>query len=181
MAPQIGCHLSVQQPYVAWRCAGADGVAGDRWWGPIHKQPFARLWWGAELFRDGADYSPVERAFRRQDLINSYLHRPLVRCRSFALGILEVLSDEHGEALPARTVNDLARVLNLCTVGAPPELHVGFQSDDLDALATWAVGDAPVPADWNDLPLGPEAYDTTDAPRAGGQQLAQHGLNLAGS
>ena len=36
--------------YVEWRWAGQDGqVADDRWWGPVHKQAFARLWWGASL------------------------------------------------------------------------------------------------------------------------------------
>ena len=36
--------------YVNWRWADEDDlVAEDRWWGQVHKQAFARLWWGAEL------------------------------------------------------------------------------------------------------------------------------------
>ena len=172
--------LRVGADYVSWRWAGGDGVTDDRWWGAINKQAFARLWWGAELFRDGSDYGPVERAFRRQDLINSYLHRPLVRCRSFALGIVDVLTDDEGGALSAKSVNDLARVLNLCTAGRPPELYVNFQADDEDAVARWTASDAPVPVDWNRLPGGPMALDTTHESREGGRSLAGHGKVLAG-
>lgn len=172
--------VAVASDYVDWRWGGDKGINRDRWYGPIHKQAIARLWWGAELFRDGADYTPVERAFTRQDLINSYLHRPLVRCRSFALGIVGVLTNETGGALPARQVNDLARVLNLCTVGRPPELQVGLQTDDLAAAAIWASTDAPVPTSWESLPLGPRAFDTTEASIHGGRELALHGMDLAG-
>lgn len=171
--------------YVKWRWAGVsdgvNGVADERWWGAVNKQAFARLWWGAELFRDGADYEPVVRAFRRQDLINSYLHRPLVRCRSFALGIVDVLTDESGEALPSRTVNDLARVLNLCTAGRPPEIDTSFQTDDMEALRSWARYDPPIRIDWTWLPMGPTAEDTTHESKNGGRRLARHGLDLAGT
>jgi hypothetical protein len=166
--------------YVEWRWRGDKGISNDRWFGPVHKQALARLWWGAEIFRDGADYSPVSRAFKRQDLINSYLHRPLVRCRSFALGIVDVLTDKDGEALPASQVNDLARVLNLCTAGSPPEPHVQYQQDDHEAVREWARSDAEVPESWDPLPLGPMAYDTTESSLTGGRALADHGMYLAG-
>src|ERR1700743_3445755 len=49
--------------YVNWRWANEDDlVAEDRWWGQVHKQAFARLWWGAEIFRNGSDYRSVEHA-----------------------------------------------------------------------------------------------------------------------
>src|SRR3712207_5044930 len=41
--------------YVEYRWTGDGGVNRDRWFGPVHKQALARLWWGAELFRDGDD------------------------------------------------------------------------------------------------------------------------------
>ena len=61
--------------YVEFRWTGKEGVNDARWLGPIHKQALARLWWGAELFRNGPDYAPVQALFARQDLPNSYLHR----------------------------------------------------------------------------------------------------------
>jgi hypothetical protein len=165
--------------YVKWRWTGDDGVAEDRWYGAIHKQALARLWWGAELFRNGADYATVERAFIRQDLPNSYLHRPLVRCRSFALGILDVLTSQEGEALSAGQVNALARVLNLCTAGSPPEARVDFQVDDAQAAIDFASEDAPLPSSWDITPSGPSASDTTEESIQKGKVMAEHGLALA--
>ena len=38
-----------------WRWSGKNGTADNRFRGPMHKQAFARPWWGAELFRKGPD------------------------------------------------------------------------------------------------------------------------------
>lgn len=146
--------------YLEWRWADSKGiVAEDRWWGPVHKQAFARLWWGAEVFRDGPDYRPVERAFLFQDLPNSYLHRPLVRCRSLALAIVDRATSAGTPS--SDQVNDLARVLNLATVGSPPEVETDYQADDLAAYCAWVSVEAPTCDDWSLLPAGPAATDTT--------------------
>ncbi|MFC9693304.1 DUF6339 family protein [Kribbella sp. NPDC056951] len=172
--------LVVCSDYSEWRWTGKGGVAADRWYGPIHKQSLARLWWGAEIFRDGADYSPVERAFIRQDLPNSYLHRPIVRCRSLALGIVEVIAPTDGTiVLSSDQVNDLARVINLCTSGRPPEAEVGYQVDDHIAALGWADEDPAAPNDWTHLPLGPRAVDTTERSVVAGRGIAARSLRYA--
>ena len=51
--------------------AGKGCHPDERWNGGINKQTFARLWWGAELFRNGDDYGPVKHFFERQDFPNS--------------------------------------------------------------------------------------------------------------
>lgn len=165
--------------YVEWRWSDRDGViANDRWWGPVHKQAFARLWWGAEIFRDGGDYRHVERAFVFQDLPNSYLHRPVVRCRSLALAIVDRFGESGSPT--ARQVNDLARVLNLATVGSPPEVETGYQNDDLDAYNAWVLADFGSPASWEQLPPGPPAADTTEHSKAGGERVVDRGWQFAG-
>lgn len=167
---------------VQWRWADAQGeVALDRLVGPIHKQAFARLWWGAELFRDGADYRTVERAFVLQDIPNSYLHRPLVRCRSLALGLLEVLvsATTEGSSGTASDVNELARVLNLVTAGCPPEVETGFQQDDRSGYLRWVGRDVPRPVTWQLLPAGPDIEDTTRESIAAGAEIARRGRELA--
>ncbi|WP_433802562.1 DUF6339 family protein [Actinomycetospora sp. CA-084318] len=171
-----------QLEVVQWRWADANGeVATDRLVGPIHKQAFARLWWGAELFRNGADYSTVERAFVLQDLPNSYLHRPLVRCRSLALGLLDVLVPEatEGTAGTAADVNELARVLNLVTAGSPPEIETGFQQDDRTGYLRWVGTPAARPSSWQALPIGPEVEDTTGRSVAAGIEIARRARDLA--
>ena len=154
----------IQSEYVRWRWEGEKGVTEDRWTGAVNKQAFARLWWGGELFRNGSDYSPVVRAFVRQDLPNSYLHRPFVRCRSLALALLDVAAPEGREmSVSADDVNDLARAVNLATAGAPPEAEVGYVADDVLGYLRW-VRDTPIrPFDWDPRPLGPACSDTTEA------------------
>ncbi|EUA52267.1 hypothetical protein I553_2453 [Mycobacterium xenopi 4042] len=146
--------------------------------GPIHKQAFARLWWGAEIFRNGGDYQPVELAFIFQDLPNSYLHRPIVRCRSLALAIIDRLNET--PALDADHVNGLARVLNLATVGSPPEVETDYQSDDLTAYERWASDRPRVPTSWDALPRGPESIDTTTDSLQRASTIVNRGWVFAG-
>lgn len=167
--------------YVTWRWADTDDVVNDdRWNGPVHKQALMRLWWGAELFRDGPDYSPVERAFIRQDLPNSYLHRPIVRCRSLALAIVDVLAPASGETpRTSDEVNDLARVLNLAVAGCPPELETEFQQDDHSAYDIWLRQPPAKPETWEHRPTGPDASDTTATSLTGGRSIAERGWAYA--
>lgn len=161
--------------FVTWRWRDAKGtVTEDRWNGPVHKQALMRLWWGAELFRDGGDYGPAERAFLKQDFPNSYLHRPLVRCRSLAVALVDVVAPGDGDTVrsPAE-INELARVLNLVMAGCPPEPATDFQQDDHMAYAAW-VDEVPViPTDWDKTPQGPAGLDTTEASRSGGRDIAE--------
>lgn len=167
---------------VHWRWTDANGeIAASRLVGPIHKQAFARLWWGGELFRNGGDYSSVERAFLFQDLPNSYLHRPLVRCRSLALGLLDVLvpSTVGGGSATAFDVNEVARVLNLVTGGSPPEIATGFQQDDRLGYLRWVNQPVTRPGTWQQMPPGPDAMDTTSDSVAAGAEIARRGQRLA--
>jgi len=171
--------LALRYPwYLEWRWSDSDGVvAEDRWWGQINKQAFARLWWGAEIFRDGRDYGPVEKAFVFQDLPNSLLHRPIVRCRSLALAIVDRL--DQTPSASANHVNRLAKVLNLATVGSPPEVETNYQADDFVAFERWAESSPRLPKGWDEAPFGPESVDTSAASLAGGSTVVGRGWSYA--
>ena len=79
----------------------------------------------------------------------------------------------------SQQVNSLARVLNLATVGSPPEVETGYQNDDLDAFNAWVTLDFEPPKVWDDLPAGPPAADTTADSKAGGARVVQRGWNYA--
>lgn len=166
-------------PYVRWRWQDMGGVvAEDRWRGPVHKQALARLWWGAEIFRDGDDYRPVQQAFRNQDLPNSLLHRPIVRCRPLALGLVQsLLSDD--EPPTSRRINDLARAVNLATAGSPPEAETGFYRDDLGGYRRWVADGAPPVEDWDAGVPGPSVPALPERSRAAGLAIADRGRQYA--
>jgi hypothetical protein len=165
--------------YVRWRWGQDGDVAENRWYGPVNKQALARLWWGGEIFRNGGDYAPVEVAFRNQDLVNSLLHRPVVRCRSLALGMVHALQDKDIAGLSSGKINDLARVMNLSTAGSPPEAQVGFQYDDTQAALRWARTDLEAPADWSEPLAGPAGTDVTDDSMKLAIGVATHAIELA--
>ena len=99
--------------YTLWRWQGQDGViAQDRWFGDIHKQSLARLWWGAELFRDGPIYSQY--LFRHQDIPNSIIHRTFVRNRPLAVSVESVLRAKYATDAPDKTqLRDWFAAINL--------------------------------------------------------------------
>lgn len=118
---------------------------------------------GPEFADDGPDFAPVIRAFIRQDLPNSYLHRPFVRCRSLAQALLDVAAPACREtSVSADRVNDFARAVNLATAGAPPEAEVGHIADDVVAYLARVHEPALGPFDRETLPTGPACRDTSD-------------------
>ncbi|WP_343983760.1 DUF6339 family protein, partial [Streptosporangium amethystogenes] len=83
--------MGLAPDYVFWRHIGRAKKSDDpqtvnshRFCGPFHTQAFARLWWAAELFRDGDDYSPVELASRNQDVFNTVLRMEIIHHRPTA-------------------------------------------------------------------------------------------------
>lgn len=89
--------------YVRWRFPGRRGNDRDEAVGPPTKRflgsdrdnGLARLWWSAELFRDGPDYSPVERAFAMQDIPNTWLSLNAVHHRAAAQAALAKIGRAH--------------------------------------------------------------------------------------
>lgn len=155
----------VAPDYVVWRHKGADTAADQgtattsRFSGPHYTQAFARLWWAAELFRDGSDYRPVEVACRVQDVLNTTMrldvidHRPTAQA---TLRIVERLLDT-GVARPGDHVNALSSAVNAAGSTLVYDVLAPDTDMDTDALHDWiaeAEDSAPVP--WERLPEGPD-------------------------
>ncbi|MGW3075354.1 DUF6339 family protein [Kitasatospora sp. NPDC001132] len=108
--------LGVAPDYVVWRhlAEPKDGavarVAADRFRGPYHKQAFSRLWWAAELFRDGPDYEPVVTACGNQDILNTALRMSVINHRPTAQAIARLVAK--GTVTGGREVNALAGAIN---------------------------------------------------------------------
>ncbi|WP_034088400.1 DUF6339 family protein [Streptacidiphilus albus] len=159
--------LVVAPDYVMWRHRssgkhreGAPGaVSAARFIGSNDTQAFARLWWAAELFRDGTDYRPAELACANQDLLNTALRLAIIDHRPTALALVRVLQDlaDGGATRMGDRANALCSAINaaggtlMYDVLAPDDLP------DNKALLSWiddADGAPPVP--WDRLPDGPD-------------------------
>jgi hypothetical protein len=154
--------IAARPDYVVWRWAGYEAgeeePAGiDRFAGPDYKHAFARLWWMAEVFRDGDNYSPAAKALLNQDIVNNLFRMDIAHHRPTVLAAVGVLFPQEGEALGGREANALAKAAN----AAATTLQIDALADDpgLDESATtaWleAARDVDPLAYFDELPSGP--------------------------
>ncbi|MEE4424496.1 DUF6339 family protein [Streptomyces bugieae] len=158
--------LLVVPDYVVWRWGRAVSgtpetpapVQAVRFVGRSDSQAVARLWWAAELFRDGEDYRPAEIACGNQDMLNTALRLDAVDHRPTALAIVRVLESLESEGLTrlGDRMNALCSAVNsagstlMYEVLAPDELPDAVALHGWIREAEWAS-----PAPWDRLPDGP--------------------------
>ncbi|MFE1894996.1 DUF6339 family protein [Streptomyces yangpuensis] len=159
--------LAVAPDYVLWRHLvvsesgnnAARRVSTPRFSGPHYTQAFARLWWAAEMFRDGHDYRPVEIACGNQDMINTALRLDAIDHKPTALAMVRVLkglSDARAPRLGDR-VNALCTAVNAAGSTLMYDVIAPHDSPDHDALTRWIDESEAAPAvPWDRLPDGPE-------------------------
>lgn len=153
--------LAVAPDYVAWRHpptapqGKVPRINPARFKGAPDRQCFSRLWWAAEMFRNGADYAPVVTACSNQDLVHNALRMDLVDHRPTALALTRIL--ERGVAGTGREINGLMAAIN--TAGATL-VYDALAEDavrDPRALRRWiAEAESAPPVPRHDLPVGPD-------------------------
>lgn len=159
--------LAVAPDHVLWRhLAGGEGKDGSvakvsppRFAGPHHTQAFARLWWAAEMFRDGHDYRPVEIACGNQDMINTALRLDVIDHKPTALAMVRVLKGlaDSGATRLGDRVNALCTAVNTAAGTLMYDVIAPQDPVDHDALAAWiADADAAPAVPWDRLPDGPD-------------------------
>lgn len=159
--------MVVAPDYVLWRHLPAGGdeagrpsvVQATRFVGGNSVQAFARLWWAAEMCRDGADYRPVEAACGNQDFLNTALRLGIMDHRPTALAVIRVMENLAASGAPrlGDQLNALCKAVGIAgstlmyeTIG-PDELP-----DDAELLAWIDDADSAPPVPWDRLPDGPD-------------------------
>lgn len=150
--------MAVAPDYVVWRHRGAESVPESRFCGPHYVQAFARLWWAAELFRNGHDYQPVEVACAVQDVLNTTMRLDVIDHRPTALAIIRLLSRLIDNETPR--LGDHVNALSSAVNAAGSTLVYDTLTEDvhLDAVALqeWiADADESAAVPWERLPDGP--------------------------
>lgn len=145
--------------YVRWRFPGKEGATEvGRYLGREDKNAVGRLWWGAELMRNGEDYAPVGVGFSMQDVPNTWMRLNAFHNRALVQASLRFLGDfNKGQAatsdqvnLVAKAVNTAARTVLLDAIAPDPEF-------DRYTLEAWLDGgDGLDETDvFNGVPVGP--------------------------
>ncbi|MFC9998105.1 DUF6339 family protein [Nocardia sp. NPDC127526] len=156
--------LVVAPDYVVWRHkprgSGEKTEAPEsRFNGLQYTQAFSRLWWAAELFRNGRDYSPVGTVFRYQEFPNTVLRFSVIDHRPTALAIVRMVDD----MIAARTaaigdvITPLATAINAAASTLVFDVIAPDAVVDHYALHEWIseVDEMP-PVPWETLPFGPD-------------------------
>jgi hypothetical protein len=129
--------------YVRWRWTTIreDKVVPprlERFVGPDYKQALARLWWMAELFRDGSDYGPAERALRNQDITNNLFRMDVAHHRPTVQGAVAVLgANSDDEEASGRVANALAKAVNTTATTLLLDVVAPDAPLDDDARSRW--------------------------------------------
>ncbi|MFJ4617857.1 DUF6339 family protein [Streptomyces sp. NPDC088812] len=161
--------LGVAPDYVVWRHLSAPSaktpeprVDPARFKGAPDRQCFSRLWWAAELFRNGGDYAPVVVACSNQDLIHTVMRSDLVDHRPTAQALVRVL--QSGIATTGREINGLMAAINTAGATLVYDTLAADETRDPEDLRRWieeAETAPPVPR--HDLPTGPEEEPVPEA------------------
>ncbi|MFJ9346850.1 DUF6339 family protein [Streptomyces sp. NPDC101237] len=154
--------LAVAPDYVAWRHLSVPASGGGeprinraRFKGALDRQCFSRLWWAAEMFRDGKDYSPVVAACGNQDLIHSALRRDLIDHRPTAQALIRVLG--RGVAGTGREIEGLMTAINAAGATLVYDALAPDEPRDPEALRQWvAAAESAPPVPRHFLPDGPD-------------------------
>ncbi|MFC7218857.1 DUF6339 family protein [Streptomyces polyrhachis] len=153
--------LVVAPDYVVWRWGGGgtkEAPAG-RFTGLHYTQAFSRLWWAAELFRNGPDYQPVEVACRVQDVLNTTMRLDVIDHRPTAQAILRIVARLLHEQVskPGDHVNALSSAVNAAGSTLFYDLLAPDEPCDQEELLAWIAETGNAPAvPWDRLPDGPE-------------------------
>lgn len=150
--------LAVAPDYVAWRHQGkgAEGrIPAERFRGAADRQCFSRLWWAAELFRNGSDYEPVEAACGNQDLIHSVLRKGLIDHRPTAQALVRLL--KNGLVTKGREVDGLSVAINAAGATLIYDVLAPDEPRDPAPLRDWiAEAQSAPPVERHELPKGPD-------------------------
>ncbi|MFJ5076091.1 DUF6339 family protein [Streptomyces sp. NPDC088553] len=149
--------LAVAPDYVAWRHLppSKSKINPERFKGALDRQCFSRLWWAAEMFRNGNDYSPVEAACANQDLIHSALRRDLIDHRPTAQALVRVLG--RGIATTGREIEGLMTAINAAGATLVYDALAPDEPRDPEVLRRWvAEAEAAPSVPRRSLPDGPD-------------------------
>lgn len=140
--------------YVRWRW----GYTASRYTAGDVNHALSRLWWAAELFREGPDYSPVTRAFSPPDIPNTIMRLRAAHSRPFCVGLLQFVARRRSDNTPliGRQVNRLSTAINSQLFVAALDSVAPDAGCDQTAAQEWRGDSVTVKQLCDEMPVGPD-------------------------
>lgn len=171
--------VSLLEGYVRWRWAKNDGnVVAERFsTSDMNRQAIARLWWGAELTRNGSDYSATPILFHTQDLQNVWSVARFFRNRPVAIAALRFLQTfNDGEFASGAQIKTLGKGFNSILTTTVLDAVAASTPVDVFAVADWQMDEESCDeTKWDsDLPEGPPENKCDESDIQSVQELLDH-------
>jgi alkanesulfonate monooxygenase SsuD/methylene tetrahydromethanopterin reductase-like flavin-dependent oxidoreductase (luciferase family) len=152
--------------YVRWRWAQEkteEAVPAVRFCGLEQKNSFARLWWTAELTRNGCDYRHTEMAFKVSDFSDRWQGYNLMHHRAAALGTVEFLSNFGSSGVTTTQNKAISKAFNMVLRTMCLDALVGSPPTDAEAVREWIAEKIDETTMMDELPKGPDEAPVSDA------------------
>lgn len=153
--PGIWLFLAARYPeYIRWRWQDKQGrISEERIVGATNRQAFARLWWGAEVSRNGRDYGPTELLFASQEMVNWVLDTQAFQNRPAAIAFIEHL----GKDAPDLRIRSAAKALRHALTTVALDALAPDEGPNMIAIEAWTKELPDVTLMFGDhVPVGPE-------------------------
>ena len=124
--------------YVTWRWRDPRALSNRMFGKDVKKQAFKRLWWTAELFRNGSSYATAERAFSQSDIANTLTGIDAMHSRPVALGTLEFVEKND---VGSREINSFTKQLDSSAVTVALDRAFMSQDEAGEVDEAWLVAE----------------------------------------
>jgi hypothetical protein len=153
-------NVAVFPDFVRWRWLDPDDqddiVPVDRFLGEDTKNHLGRLWWGAELTRNGTDYARTVRAFGFSQFQRSWQALDVMHHRPASLAIVDFMEQFDGKGTTDAQAERLAKALNAALRTLSLDALVSNPEPDAEALREWMAERIDETKMMDALPRGPD-------------------------
>ncbi len=149
--------ISEIREYVVWRWgkAGTLNKSMDRVWGSKRRHTLARLWWIAELTRNGSDYTPTVDLLQSQDAANYLTDTLMFNNRPAAVAFTRMVKETLEAGGNKKDAVQIAKSLNHMLVTVVLDSLALSQDTQLDDYEPWVREQVDQTLLYNDFPIGP--------------------------
>jgi hypothetical protein len=140
--------------YIRWRWS--TNLQVSRFVGSSYDHGLARLWWMAELFRNGSDYTVAEQALSNRDIAQNFLRMDIAHHRPTCQAFMRVPSRRRpGRPLTGREANALAKAANCAATTLVYDVIAPDLPLDGDARRDWIQTEIDINELLEGVPQGP--------------------------